>query len=129
MFMKNKNKNKAITIVWVLCARVTVAGAGSDKGLCLSYDDLPEHVTNAQFHEFVKATGYMTVAECKPKKEWLSAGFSEEDLVSRTAVFITPKIQTKTFCRTGSHWRKSEGLARDIKQRMNHPVLNITKSR
>jgi hypothetical protein len=125
MFMKNKNK--AIIIVCGLCARVTVAA--SDKGLCLSDDDLPEHVSNAQFHEFVKATGNITVAERKPKKEWLSARISEEELVSRSAVFITPKKQTKTFCRTGTHWRMSEGPACDIKQRMNHSVLNITKSR
>jgi len=46
-------------------------------------------VTNAEFEKFVKATGYITIAERTPTKEEFPDA-SPEDLVAGSAVFTPP---------------------------------------
>ena len=47
-------------------------------------------VSNAQFAMVIKATGYITVVERKPKKEWFPPGFPEEKMIAGSAVFFPP---------------------------------------
>ena len=88
-------------------------------------------VTNEQFAGFVKATGYITVAERKPRAEdypqalpgKLVAGsvvFSPPD----HAVALTNHFQWWNYV-PGANWRHPEGPRSDIKDRMSHPVVHI----
>ena len=63
-------------------------------------------VTNAQFAEFVDATGYVTVAE-RPLDPTLYPGVAQEDLLP------------------GAHWRCPYGVGSDIADRLDHPVVQI----
>jgi formylglycine-generating enzyme required for sulfatase activity len=66
-------------------------------------------VTNEQFARFVTATGYVTVAERKPRAEDYPAA-PPENLIAGSA---------------GANWRHPEGPASDIQNRMSHPVVHI----
>jgi sulfatase modifying factor 1 len=88
-------------------------------------------VTNNQFSRFVKATGYVTVAERTPRAEdypgalpgKLFAGsvvFSPPD----HAVTLNNQFQWWNFI-PGSNWRHPEGPNSDIQGRMDHPVVHI----
>jgi sulfatase modifying factor 1 len=92
--------------------RVGVAGFWMDK-----YE-----VTNAQFAEFVEATGYVTEAE-KPTVPGIPAG---------SLVFTPPAgpVELNDVRRwwrfvEGASWRHPEGPGSDIKERMNHPVVQV----
>jgi formylglycine-generating enzyme len=88
-------------------------------------------VTNEQFAEFVKATGYITVAERKPRKEDYPQA-SPEKLVAGSVVFSPPnhavpldnQYQWWDYV-SGANWRRPKGPGSDIKSRMNHPVVHI----
>lgn len=90
-------------------------------------------VTNAQFSKFVKATGYITIAERKPKKEWFPPGFPEEQMLKGSAVFVAPKNvanlnnmnQWWQFVED-ANWRHPQGPGSDIKTKTNHPVVHVT---
>jgi len=90
-------------------------------------------VTNAQFATFSKATGYVTVAEQKPKKEWFPPGFPEDEMLKGSAVFVAPKNvanlnnmnQWWQFVE-GANWRQPQGPRSSIKDKMNHPVVHVT---
>lgn len=90
-------------------------------------------VTNAQFTKFVKETGYVTVVERKPKKEWFPPGFPEDQMIAGSAVFIPPKqvsnlnnmMQWWQFVE-GANWKQPQGPGSSIKDKMNHPVVHIT---
>ena len=87
-------------------------------------------VTNKQFAEFVKATGYVTVVEQKPTKEEFpdAAG---EDLVAGSAVF-TPKnvpdlndpLLWWSYVRSAD-WKHPFGPGSDIKGKDDYPVVHI----
>jgi formylglycine-generating enzyme len=88
-------------------------------------------VTNAQFAEFVKATGYHTVAERIPtandypgaKPDMLFAGsvvFTPPD----QAVSLHDHFQWWSYVK-GADWRHPEGPASSIEVRMDHPVVHI----
>ena len=88
-------------------------------------------VTNEQFARFVKATGYVTVAERKPRPEDYP-GAPLENLVAGSVVFTPPVQPVKLDNRFqwwsylhGANWRHPEGPASDIRNRMNHPVVHI----
>lgn len=90
-------------------------------------------VTNAQFTNFVKATGYATVAEQKPKKEWFPPGFPEDQMLKGSAVFVSPKnVSTLNNMNQwwqfveGANWRQPQGPGSSIKDKMNHPVVHVT---
>ena len=88
-------------------------------------------VTNAQFEEFVKATGYVTIAEKAPKAEEFP-GAPPENLVAGSVVFSPPKedVPLDSHFRwwsyvKGANWRHPEGPDTDISQKANHPVVHI----
>lgn len=96
-------------------------------------------VTNAQFAEFVKATGYETIAERTPDweelKKSLPPGTPKPDdslLVAGSMVF-TPSDgpvdlrDMSTFWQwvPGASWKHPEGPDSDLKGRENHPVVQI----
>ncbi len=93
---------------------------------------MDEHeVTNAQFEAFVKATGYVTVAE----KELDPNEFPGADpamLVPGSAVFAAPKdvrdlhnhLQWWRYI-PGANWRHPEGPESTIKGKENYPVTQV----
>jgi len=88
-------------------------------------------VTNKQFARFVEATGYVTVAERKPRPEDYPQAIPER-LVAGSVVFSPPDhpVALDNHFRwwsyaQGASWRHPEGPASDIRDRMNHPVVHI----
>ena len=88
-------------------------------------------VTNAEFARFVKATGYVTVAERKPRAEDFP-GAPPENLVAGSVVFAPPDhpvpldnfMQWWTYI-PGANWRHPLGPGTDIKGKDNYPVVQI----
>jgi len=88
-------------------------------------------VTNAQFAAFVKATGYITVAERKPRAEDFP-GAAPENLVAGSVVFSAPDhavplndhFQWWTWAR-GANWRHPLGPDSDIRGKDDYPVVHV----
>ena len=88
-------------------------------------------VTNAQFRQFVKATGYVTIAERKPTQEEFPTA-PPENLVAGSTVFtLTPDavplndhFQWWRY-QKGANWRHPEGPESDLKGRDTYPVVHI----
>ncbi len=88
-------------------------------------------VTNLQFAAFVKATGYVTVAERTPTAAEFP-GAPPENLVAGSVVFQPPgepvpldnHYRWWTYVK-GASWRHPEGPASDIEGRGNHPVVHV----
>ena len=118
-----------------------------------SQDEFPKHkvtvkgfwmdeteVTNRQFAEFVKATGYVTTAEKKPDweelKKDLPPGTPKPDeslLVASSMVFVPSDhpVNLNDFSRwwswkEGADWRHPHGPGSDIKGRDDYPVVHIS---
>ncbi|MFM7129142.1 MAG: SUMF1/EgtB/PvdO family nonheme iron enzyme, partial [bacterium] len=88
-------------------------------------------VTNRQYAEFVKATGYKTVAEIAPKAEDYP-GADPKLLVPGSVVFTPPNmpVPLDDFLQwwrwqPGADWRHPEGPGSTIENRMDHPVVQI----
>jgi formylglycine-generating enzyme required for sulfatase activity len=86
-------------------------------------------VTNAQFEKFVKATGYVTVAERAPTKEEFPTA-PPENLVAGSVVFSPPKtaVPLDSHYRwwnyvKGANWRHPAGPGSECKP--NEPVVQI----
>jgi formylglycine-generating enzyme len=88
-------------------------------------------VTNAEYAAFVRATGYVTVAEQVPNaKDY--PGASPEKLVVGSVVFAPPatavalnnQYQWWEFVK-GANWRHPEGPQSDLHGRLNHPVVQV----
>lgn len=100
-------------------------------------------VTNSQFAEFVKATGYVTTAEQPPELRSLQPG------VNREEIKILPELnQPGSICSyqldsrndidpekgayswwqyvPGANWRHPEGPESSVDDRMNHPVVHVS---
>lgn len=109
---------------------VTVAGFWMDK----------TEVTNAQFAAFVKATGYITIAERKPNweemKKDLPPGTPKPDeslLVPASLVFTPPShaVSLDDYSqwwswKQGASWRHPHGPGSDIKGKENYPVVQVS---
>lgn len=88
-------------------------------------------VTNTQFEQFVKETGYVTIAERTPRAEDFP-GAPPENLVAGSVVFTPPDHPVKlndhfqwwSYIK-GANWRHPEGPQSDIKSRGNYPVVHI----
>lgn len=88
-------------------------------------------VSNAQFAEFVKATGYQTVAE-RPLNPDDFPGADPAMLVPGSLVFRSPALPISKRNPTrwweyvaGANWRNPEGPDSSIENRMNHPVVHV----
>jgi formylglycine-generating enzyme len=88
-------------------------------------------VTNAQFAAFVRATGYVTVAE-KPLDPKLFPGAPRELLVPGSIVFSPPagKVDLREPLswwryQPGAEWRHPEGPGSSIDGLENHPVVHV----
>lgn len=93
-------------------------------------------VTNRQFARFVEATGYVTEAEkaIDPRAfpnappEALLAGamvFHEKPGVDAQACTIRGEMPWWHFT-PGAHWRQPEGPGSSIKDRLDHPVTQVS---
>lgn len=101
--------------------RVHIDGFWMDK-----YD-----VTNEQFAKFVRATGYVTVAERKPRREDFPAA-PPENLIAGSVVFSPPAhaVPMDNHYRwwsyvPGANWRRPLGPESDIKGKQSYPVVHI----
>ncbi len=88
-------------------------------------------VTNEQFEAFVKATGYVTVAERKPDPKDFP-GAPAELLVPGSVCFNPPPGNVPLDnhmvwwkYEPGANWRHPEGPASDLKGREKHPVVHV----
>jgi sulfatase modifying factor 1 len=116
----------------------------NDVGMQATEDSRPIHrvyvdgfwmdktdVTNAEFMRFVKSTGYVTVAERKPRAEDFP-GAPPENLVAGAVVFsppdhavpLTNHYQWWSYVR-GANWRHPEGPQSSLKGRENFPVVDV----
>jgi formylglycine-generating enzyme len=88
-------------------------------------------VTNEEFAAFVRATGYVTVAERKPRAEDFP-GAPPENLVAGSVVFSPPDhpvplndhFQWWSYVK-GADWRHPEGPKSSIKGRDKYPVVQV----
>src|SRR5262249_40740572 len=88
-------------------------------------------VTNTQFAKFVRATGYVTVAERIPRAQDFP-GAPPENLVVGSVVFTPPKrpvplddhFQWWTY-RKGANWRHPSGPTSNLKGKENYPVVQV----
>lgn len=102
---------------------------------------MDEHeVTNAQFQEFIAATGYVTTAERAPDWEELKKALPpgtpkppEERLVPGSMVFTPPSEpvpiddpQRWWRWTPGACWKHPEGPGSDLTGRENHPVVHVS---
>ncbi len=93
-------------------------------------------VTNDQFAEFVKATGYVTLAERKVDPAQVPGldpkDVRPEDLEPFSTVFVAPREavplnDVRGWWRAvkGASWRRPEGGSSTIEQRGKHPVVHV----
>lgn len=82
-------------------------------------------VTNAQFAEFVTATGYLTEAERDPPA---LPGAPPEMLEPGSAVFRVPTDDNPNWWawQVGAQWRQPNGPGSSIEGRENDPVVQVT---
>lgn len=81
-------------------------------------------VTNAQFAEFISATGYVTVAERAPPQ---LEGAPPEMLQPGSATFRVPTQDNPSWWAwaVGAHWRMPNGSSSSIEVRANDPVVQV----
>ena len=88
-------------------------------------------ITNAQFSEFVAATGYVTVAERTPDPS-LHPNIDPSLLVAGGIVFDNGEIKDPVMGDgwwlfvPGANWRHPRGPSSSIDKMDNHPVVQIT---
>jgi formylglycine-generating enzyme required for sulfatase activity len=88
-------------------------------------------VTNKQFAKFVRATGYVTVAERKPRAEDFPK-VVPQNLVAGSVVFTPPDhpvplnddLQWWTY-KKGTDWRHPLGPQSNVKGKENYPVVQV----
>lgn len=135
-------------MVWIPRGEFSMGAASTDDSMCqigsLTRDSLPLHpvrvdgfwmdateVTNAEFAAFVKATGYVTVAERTPTAEQYP-GAPPENLVAGSVVYtptakpvpLNNHFQWWSYVH-GADWRHPEGPKSSIEGKDNYPVVHI----
>lgn len=96
-------------------------------------------VTNAQFAEFVEATGYTTIAEQAPDWELLKQQVppgtpKPHDSVLVAASMVFTPVETDNLADWSqwwrwvkdAHWRQPQGPGSSIEEKMEHPVVQIS---
>jgi formylglycine-generating enzyme len=135
-------------MVWIPGGEFSMGSDAASESLCglpgVTRDALPIHrvyvdgfwmdateVTNEEFEKFVKATGYVTVAEQKPTKEEFPTA-PPENLVAGSTVFTpTPQpVPLNNYYQwwsyiPGADWRHPTGPASDVRSRERYPVVQI----
>ncbi len=135
-------------MVWIPGGEFSMGSDESAESLCalpgVTRDAQPIHrvfvdgfwmdateVTNAQFELFVKATGYVTIAERTPTKEEFPTA-PPENLVAGSVVFTptpgpVPLNNHYYWWRyePGANWRHPEGPASTTNGRGQYPVVHI----
>ncbi|MGY4712969.1 formylglycine-generating enzyme family protein [Mycolicibacterium sp. CBM1] len=88
-------------------------------------------VTNAQFGDFVEATGYLTVAE-QPLDPALYPGVAEADLLPGSLIFrpTTGPVDLRDWRQwwdwsPGASWRRPFGPGSSIADKPDHPVVQV----
>ena len=116
----------------------------NDVGMRATNDSRPIHrvyvdgfwmdkteVTNRQFAAFVKATGYVTVAERAPRAEDFP-GAPKENLVAGSVIFSPPHhavplndhFQWWAYAR-GANWRHPTGPGSSVAGKEQYPVVHV----
>ena len=88
-------------------------------------------VTNEEFARFVKATGYVTIAE-RPLNQKEFPNLASDDLAAGSVVFTPPAhpislenpLAWWQFVR-GANWRHPDGPNSDLRGKENYPVVHI----
>jgi formylglycine-generating enzyme len=134
---KTPAKARQKEMVWIPGGEFSMGATGSMA------DALPVHrvrvngfymdtteVTNAEFAAFVKATGYVTVAERKPTPEEFPDA-PAANLVAGSLVFTAAAVrdldnpnQWWSYVR-GACWRRPAGPGSDLKGKERYPVVHI----
>lgn len=136
-------------MVWIAGGSYNMGGDNNQA----ADDEYPKHkvtvggfwmditeVTNAQFAQFVKATGYVTTAEKKPDwnelKKQLPAGTPEPDasvLIPASLIFTAPAeaVPLNDYSqwwqwKAGADWRHPHGPGSSIAGKENYPVVHIS---
>nr|WP_199002790.1 formylglycine-generating enzyme family protein [Flavobacterium sp. ASV13] len=147
---KNKPAGKAPKgMVWIPGGEFSMGSNVEDESLCsikgVTKDAAPVHrvyvdgyymdqteVTNEEYEKFVKATGYITVAEQKPTKEEFPTA-SEEDLITGSVIFTptSSAVNLNNFLQWwsyvgGTDWKHPLGPESSIKGKEKYPVVHIT---
>jgi len=135
-------------MVWIPGGEFSMGSTVESESLCglpgVTRDALPVHrvyvdgfwmdkteLTNEDFEKFVKATGYVTIAEHTPTKEEFPDA-PPENLVAGSTVFTPTKsgvplddyYQWWRYVK-GANWRHPEGPLSAIKGRERYPVVQI----
>jgi sulfatase modifying factor 1 len=136
-------------MVWINAGTYRMGGDNAQA----SADEFPKHkvsvkgfyidvteVTNAQFKQFVKATGYVTTAEQKPDwnvlKKQLPPGTPKpaaEVLVAASLVFVPAKgpVDINNYAQwwawsKGADWKHPHGPKSNLLGKDNFPVVHIS---
>lgn len=101
-------------------------------------------VTNAQFLKFVEATGYVTVAEQKPKREDIEAQVPagtpiDDAMLVPGSICFNPAFDMRTLRKDfpnwpyqvwkyepGADWRHPLGPKSSIEDKLDHPVIHVS---
>jgi sulfatase modifying factor 1 len=135
-------------MVWIPGGEFSMGSTVESESLCglpgITRDALPVHrvyvdgfwmdkteLTNEEFEKFVKATGYVTIAERTPTKEEFPNA-PPENLVAGSTVFTPTKsevplddyLQWWTYVK-GADWRHPAGPQTNIKGKARYPVVQI----
>ena len=135
-------------MVWIPGGEFSMGSDESGESLCsmpgVTRDSQPVHrvyvdgfwmdateLTNQQFEKFVKATGYITIAERKPTREEFPTA-PEENLVAGSTVFTPTQqpVKLNDYFQwwnyvPGANWRHPTGPDSDLKGREKYPVVQI----
>ncbi len=135
-------------MVWIPGGEFSMGSNDPTSDICGGNDPMPDarpihrvyvdgfwmdttEVTNAEFAKFIAATGYITVAERKPRAEDYP-GAAPEMLVPGSVVF-TPTEGPVSLNNAlawwrwvpGANWRHPEGPQSDLNGRGKHPVVHV----
>ena len=135
-------------MVWIPGGEFSMGSTAESESLCglpgITRDALPVHrvyvdgfwmdateLTNEEFEKFVKATGYLTIAERTPTKEEFPDA-PPENLVAGSTVFTPTKepVPLDNYFQwwryqKGANWRHPEGPQSTIKGKEKYPVVHI----